>query len=123
MILGGGWRHFKPNTDINPKNPNESGRREDGRNLIKEWIEEKRSRDLPAKFVATKNEFENIFTDKTDYLLGIFEHNHLDYDIERDKGPDGQPSLAEMTNKAIKILRKNPQGFFLLVEGKLIHVD
>ena len=29
----------------------------------------------------------------------------------------GEPSLAEMTEKAIRILRKNDKGFFLLVEG------
>lgn len=29
----------------------------------------------------------------------------------------GEPSLAEMTEAAIKILQKNPKGFFLLVEG------
>lgn len=31
-----------------------------------------------------------------------------------------EPTLAEMTEKAIKILSKNPNGFFLLVEGGLI---
>lgn len=30
----------------------------------------------------------------------------------------GEPSLAEMTEKAIRILRKNPAGFFLMVEGR-----
>ena len=29
----------------------------------------------------------------------------------------GEPSLSEMTEKAIKILAKNPNGFFLMVEG------
>ena len=29
----------------------------------------------------------------------------------------GEPSIAEMTEKAIKILQKNPKGYFLLVEG------
>merc|ERR1711860_61670 len=44
----------------------------------------------------------------------------MQYDYER-KDPNhekaGEPSLAEMTDKAIKILSKNPKGFFLLVEG------
>ena len=30
----------------------------------------------------------------------------------------GEPSLAEMTEKAIKMLKRNDKGFFLLVEGK-----
>ena len=29
-----------------------------------------------------------------------------------------EPTLDEMTEKAIKMLQKNDQGFFLLVEGK-----
>ena len=29
----------------------------------------------------------------------------------------GEPSLAEMTEKAIQILQKNTEGFFLFVEG------
>lgn len=40
----------------------------------------------------------------------------MQYDLERDKQMD--PSLAEMVEVAIKILQKNPKGFYLLVEGK-----
>jgi len=28
------------------------------------------------------------------------------------------PTIVETTEKAIRILQKNPKGFFLLVEGK-----
>lgn len=40
------------------------------------------------------------------------------YEVDREPGPEGEPSLAEMTRKAIEILRKNSQGYFLMVEGK-----
>ena len=30
---------------------------------------------------------------------------------------DGEPSLADMTEAAIKMLQKNDKGFFLMVEG------
>ena len=30
----------------------------------------------------------------------------------------GEPSLAEMTEKAIRILSRNTEGYFLVVEGK-----
>jgi hypothetical protein len=40
----------------------------------------------------------------------------MQYDIDRDKAKE--PSIAEMTTKAIKMLQKNDKGFFLLVEGK-----
>ena len=40
------------------------------------------------------------------------------YEVDRNSGPDGEPSLAEMTKKAIQVLRKNPLGYFLMVEGE-----
>lgn len=41
----------------------------------------------------------------------------MQYDMDRDKGSTGEPSLAEMTRKAISILQKANNGYFLLVEG------
>ena len=43
----------------------------------------------------------------------------MQYEINRLDGEDrwGEPSLAEMTEKAIKILQRSPNGFFLEVEG------
>ena len=37
---------------------------------------------------------------------------------EKQRNETKEPSLAEMTAKAIQILKKNENGFFLLVEGK-----
>lgn len=39
----------------------------------------------------------------------------MEYEADRDH--DNEPSIAEMTTKAIEILSKNTKGFFLLVEG------
>ncbi|HTJ41001.1 MAG TPA: alkaline phosphatase [Kofleriaceae bacterium] len=39
----------------------------------------------------------------------------MTYDLDRD--PSKEPSLAEMTTKAIDILSKNPNGYYLMVEG------
>lgn len=50
-------------------------------------------------------------------LLGLFNYGHMTYEVDRNSGPEGEPSLAEMTKKAIQILRKNPLGYFLMVEG------
>lgn len=42
----------------------------------------------------------------------------MDFETERvEKIPIQEPSLVEMTKKAISILGRNPNGFFLLVEG------
>lgn len=48
---------------------------------------------------------------------GLFEPGDMTYDLERNADTD--PSLTEMVDVAIKILRKNPNGFYLLVEGDL----
>jgi alkaline phosphatase len=39
----------------------------------------------------------------------------MEFDYARNDSKE--PSLQEMTEKAIQILKKNPKGFFLLVEG------
>lgn len=41
----------------------------------------------------------------------------MTYELERNTDTD--PSLTEMVDAAIKILKKNPSGFYLLVEGGL----
>jgi alkaline phosphatase len=40
----------------------------------------------------------------------------MEYEAKRIKTLD-QPSIVEMTEKAIQILSRNPNGFFLFVEG------
>lgn len=48
-------------------------------------------------------------------IPGLFEPEDMTYDLERNADTD--PSLTEMVEVAIKILKKNPNGFYLLVEG------
>ena len=59
------------------------------------------------------------------HITALFENSHMNFEFER-KDPNhevaGEPSLEEMTEKAIKILSKNPNGFFLLVEGRFNHI-
>ena len=44
------------------------------------------------------------------------------HELDRDDGPSGEPSLAEMTAKAIEVLSHNPNGYFLMVEsGRIDH--
>lgn len=46
---------------------------------------------------------------------GLFKPQSMNYEIDRD--PDNEPSLSEMVQKTIEILRKNTNGYFLFVEG------
>lgn len=50
-----------------------------------------------------------------DRLLGLFARGHLEYKLLSDS--DVQPTLSEMVTKALEILKRNENGFVLLVEG------
>ncbi|MBP2547226.1 alkaline phosphatase [Neorhizobium galegae] len=62
-----------------------------------------------------------------DKLLGLFHTGNMDVTLDReflkkgtvDKFPD-QPGLVDMTKAALDKLSKNPDGFFLMVEGASI---
>lgn len=42
----------------------------------------------------------------------------MQYEMDRDNTPIGEPSIVDMVEKAIAILDKNPKGYFLFVEGE-----
>lgn len=69
-------------------------------------------------FITTKDELTSYDGDK---LWGSFADADLKYDFDRQSDNDNvQPSLAEMTNKAIEVLNKDEDGFFLMVEGSKV---
>ena len=48
--------------------------------------------------------------------IGLFNDDHMSYEIDRNATVE--PSLTQMTQKALQILKENsPNGFFLLIEG------
>lgn len=51
---------------------------------------------------------------------GLFADKHLAPDADRHRQAPAEPSLAAMTAKAIELLRTDPDGFFLLVEGSQV---
>ena len=53
-----------------------------------------------------------------DKVWALFDKQAMPYDLDRN--PDLMPSMAEMTTKALEILNKNPNGFFLMVEGSKV---
>ncbi|MBD8527606.1 alkaline phosphatase [Pseudomarimonas arenosa] len=113
VALGGGREYFRPNNVADPEDSGRHGRRADGRDLTQEWTQR-----LPnSAFVWNKSQFDAINPDATDHLLGLFERSHMEYEFDRPNDSGGEPSIAEMTGKAIDILQKNPNGYFLMVEG------
>jgi alkaline phosphatase len=113
VALGGGRTRFIPKTTLDPEYGG-AGKRKDGRDLTADWT----SKHSNAKYVWNKAQFDAIDPNTTDHLLGLFEPSHVHYEADRvahDKA--GEPSLTEMTAKAINILKKNRNGYFLMVEG------
>nr|AVD96954.1 ALP-5 [Nilaparvata lugens] len=117
VLLGGGRRHWMPKMMKDVEQANEEGRRLDGRNLIEEWVRDKKRKGSHAEYVYTRAQLHRINPVSTQNLLGLFAYSHMDFEADRDTGPDGDPSLAEMTIAALSILQKNTRGFFLFVEG------
>lgn len=72
VVLGGGRRHFVPKVTLDPEEPDKEGRRLDGRNLIEEWSRNHRLRSIPARYVANKEQFENVDPRKVNRLLGNY---------------------------------------------------
>lgn len=111
VILGGGRSKFLPK---NVKDEDgQRGERLDGVNLIDEWRIQKEN--IGGVYVHDRNGLKGCNFNKTNYLMGLFASDHLDYNLEADHNK--QPTLAEMTEAAIKVLSKNENGFFLFVEG------
>jgi alkaline phosphatase len=109
VILGGGLQYFIGKNDTDPTG--KEGKRNDDRNLLTEF----QYKDYD--FVHNGSAFQKVDANKTEKLLGLFESSHMQYELERQASNEADPSLANMTEKAIAILSKNPKGFFLMVEG------
>ena len=112
VILGGGSWQFIPMSTA-------GSRRKDERNLINEF---------KAKGYAFAEDRAELAAAKGDKLLGLFNLDNMNVYLDREilKNPDvlkgfgNQPTLVEMTKKAIDILSGNENGFFLMVEGACI---
>ncbi|BBB90280.1 MAG TPA: alkaline phosphatase [Methylomusa anaerophila] len=120
VILGGGSRHFLPMSTPGSK-------RTDQKNLVEDF------KKLGYSFSGTKSEL--LATPASaSKLLGLYQLDNLNVYIDREMlktpsvlgGFNDQPNLMNMTQKAIDVLSKNPNGFFLMVEGasidKQLHV-
>ncbi len=118
VAMGGGRGHFLPGTQADPEYPDRTGWRGDGRDLMREWQDQYSN----AQTVWNLRDFNAVDPARTDHLLGLFEPSHMQYEHDRPKDTGGEPSLAEMTRKALQILQRPNGGFFLMVEaGRIDH--
>jgi len=118
VVLGGGRGNFRPATVADPEYPEKTGRRTDGRDLTAEWT----TRFPKAAYVWNRAQLDAVDPAQVDHLLGLFERSHMKYEADRAGDAAGEPSLAEMTRKAIQVLGRNRRGFYLMVEaGRIDH--
>lgn len=113
VVMGGGRLNFLPETAEDPGYPERKGLRRDGRDLTAEWV----ARTPGAAYIWNLGQFEALDAGGVSRLLALFNPSHMEYDRNRGRSPHGEPSLAEMTDKAITLLSRNEKGYFLMVEG------
>jgi len=65
-------------------------------------------------YISTADQLEN--TDSTK-ILGLFGDAHLNFQIDRSLLKTTEPTLQEMTKKALDALSKDEEGFFAMIEG------
>ncbi|MEW6186802.1 MAG: alkaline phosphatase [Thermodesulfobacteriota bacterium] len=102
VVFGGGKQYLLPT--------GQKGKRTDGEDLIE--VLKKRG----YTFIETREELLGLKAD-TKKVWGLFADDALAYEFDREALKSKEPSLVEMTQKAIEILSKNPKGFFLFVEA------
>ena len=118
VMLGGGRAHFMPATAADPEYTDKKGLRADGKDLIATW----KAANPGAEFVWNADAFGAVDAKRVPKLLGLFEQSHMQYDADRTASAAKEPSLAEMTTKAIQLLSRKRKGYVLMVEaGRIDH--
>ena len=113
VAMGGGRTEFMLAGEDDPVERGKVGQRLDERDLIAEW----KQRHPGGAYVWNASQLKSLDLAHTPRLLGLFNASHLNYEHERISDKLDEPSLAEMTTSAIDVLKQNPNGFFLMVEG------
>ena len=115
VILGGGSAYFYPQST-------KGSRRKDEKNLVENF------KLKGYQLAFTKQELLSASESRgTKTLFGVFHPDNMDGSLDRlylkkntvEQFPN-QPDLTEMTQSAIDVLSRNPNGFFLMVEAALI---
>ena len=117
VVFGGGFQNLinKTETYTTSFGAKWKGARDDiraaGDNLYKTLL------DRGYQFVDSRNGMLSLSSGKA---WGLFANGFMQADINRQYMGATQPSIAEMTAKAIELLSKDKDGFFLVVEGSQV---
>jgi alkaline phosphatase len=114
VILGGGRQFFVPEGVTDEEG--DAGSRADGRDLRAEF------QAAGYRYFWNADGFERA-TPGDLPVLGLFERSHMEYEADRLNDVGGEPSLSELSVKAIELLdRDQGPGYFLMIEaGRIDH--
>jgi alkaline phosphatase len=104
VAFGGGKRHLMT--------AEQGGKRTDGEDLLQVL------NDRGYAWVETRDEL--MALNNVEKAWGLFAMSHMDSDIDRWADNPNEPSLAEMTGKALEILSQSENGFFIMIEGSQV---
>jgi alkaline phosphatase len=118
VALGGGKAWLHPKAEGSVKNDDGMLKtreisRTDGENLLEE-VKKNGYTFLENRDELLKSDVRNT------KVWGLFANEDISYEFDREKLHPKQPSLAEMTKKAVESLSSSETGFFLMVEGSKI---
>jgi alkaline phosphatase len=109
VALGGGAGDFIPE---GVEDGDWKGRRKDGRDLVAEW------RQKGVAVLRNKEELERVGIFERSRIIGLFSNDALPFANQLESG-SRQPSLADLTERAIDLLSANRSGYVLVVDAAL----
>lgn len=114
VVMGGGGDRLLPHSSCPNAISGRSGSRNDCLNLEDELI----SRGYELCYNA--HDMHSLHATPGKKVWCALASGHMEPDIDRQHFAQDQPSLAEMTEKALEVLSNNENGFFLMVEGSQV---
>jgi alkaline phosphatase len=116
VLMGGGRRFFVPSNVADEEGG--GGSRTDLRDLRREF------QSAGYTYVWNSAGFNSLRSSQMP-VLGLFERGHMEYEFDRATDTGGEPSIVDMTRKAIELLssgQRGAEGYFLMVEsGRIDH--
>ncbi len=103
VAFGGGRQYLVP--------ASAGGKRADGENLLDVL------KTRGYQIVASRDEMRRVVSGR---VFGLFAMLHMAPEIDRPHLAPHEPTLEEMTCKAIELLAQDPDGFFLMVEASQV---
>ena len=103
LLLGGGRRHF------------EARYRGDGADLLGRFA---------RRGYSVCRTLDELNTTNASWVLGVFTHDHLPFEIDRRFQNEQAPSLAELTRRGLSLLSDRDGGFVVQIEaGRIDHAN